>query len=162
MKKKDAKRIAAMVIAIMDELNICGSMAFVNTNNVTVYKKLYGNARPMTLAIAVNKGAESAYTGARTGALAKQIKDGKRTRELYGIPKKTFVPFHGGCPIYTKAGVLIGGAGFSEQTGITDERIIAAAIENCGFLSDTPVMKDIPHKKILKAAKKASKNLAKK
>jgi len=162
LKKKNAKKIVDFAIALMDELNICGAVAIVDTDDNFIDGVLHGAARPMTWAIATNKAALSAYTGARTGTTAKQIESGERTLELYGIAKQMNVPFPGGCPIYTKEGVHIGGAGFSEQTGITDQIIIAAAIEGCGFLSDTPIMKDIPEKKIKKATKKVKKKLAKK
>ncbi|MEA3322856.1 MAG: heme-binding protein, partial [Patescibacteria group bacterium] len=153
MKKKEAKRIVNFAIAIADALGISGAVAVVDTDNNFIDGTLHGYARPMTYAIATNKAALSGYTGARTGTTAKQIASGERTLELYGIAPEMNVPFPGGCPIYTKDGVLIGGAGFSEQTGITDERIISAAIEACGFLSDTPVMTDISQDVIIKAVK---------
>ncbi|XLQ20339.1 MAG: GlcG/HbpS family heme-binding protein [Candidatus Moraniibacteriota bacterium] len=162
LKKKTAKKIVDFAIAIADALGISGSIAVVDTDNNFIDGILYGHARPMTYAIATNKAALSGYTGARTGTTAQQIASGERTLELYGIDPEMNVPFPGGCPIYTKKGILIGGAGFSEQTGITDERIISAAIEACGFLSDTPAMTDISEKLIQKAVKKVKKKLKKK
>lgn len=154
LRKKDAAKIVDFTVALAKELEIFGSVAVVNQSGDFMSGDVIGKPRPTTYVIATNKADQSAYTGARTGTTAELVLSKQRTLRLYGIDPEKFVPFAGGCPIYTVRGILIGGAGFSEQTGVTDERIIAAAIEACGFLSDTPKMEDIPLEKIQKAAEK--------
>lgn len=156
LRKKDAKKIANFTVAIAKELGIAGFVVVVDRGLQYEIKKVQGIPRPVTEPIATNKANQSAFTGARTGVTAEAILKKERTLGLYGLNPEKFVPFPGGCPIYTLGGVLIGGAGFSEQTGTTDERIVATAIESCGFLSDTPKMEDIPLGKIIEAAKEVA------
>lgn len=162
LKKKQAKKIVDMVAAIMYELGIDGAVAVVDQDDNFIDGFIQGNARPITLAIATNKASQSSQTGARTGDTAKKIASGERTLELFGLDEKTFVPFAGGCPIYSKDGVRLGGAGFSEQTAVTDQRIICAAVEACGFLSNTPTFEDIPEEVIKSAVKRIKKREKKK
>lgn len=161
LRKKDAERIADFAAAITKELGIFGSIFVVNQERELKVERKVGAPFPTTGPIALNKANQSDFTGQRTELTAEMVLSGKRTLGLYGIDPEKFVPFAGGCPIYTQEGIHIGGAGFSQETAITDERIIAAAIEACGFLSDAPKRKDIPLEKIQKAAEKVKKRMAK-
>lgn len=162
LRKKDAKRIADFAAALARELGISGSIGVSNRKRKVMCERVVGQPRPMTRIIAINKARQPAYTGSRTSITAEAVLSGARTLGLYGIDSEEFVPFGGGCPIYTKEGAHVGGAGFSEETAVTDERIIAAAIEACGFLSEGPKQEDISEKKIRKAAKRVKEKLSKK
>lgn len=161
LKKKDADRIAEFAAAITRELGIFGSIFVVNQKRKLKAERKVGAPFPTTGPIALNKANQSAFTGQRTGLTAEMVLSRKRTLGLYGIRRKKFVPFAGGCPIYTKKGIHIGGAGFSQETAVTDERIIAAAIEACGFLSDAPKKEDISMERIQEAAEKVKKRMRK-
>ncbi len=114
--RKDAEKIVDSAIAIADTLGMTGSVVIVDTNDNFIYGILNGYESPMTYAIAANNAALSGHIDA---------------------------PFPGGCPIYTKKGVHIGGAGFSEQAGVVNKRIMSEAIEACGFLSYIPTTENI-------------------
>ncbi|KKP67949.1 MAG: hypothetical protein UR66_C0009G0039 [Candidatus Moranbacteria bacterium GW2011_GWE1_35_17] len=161
LRKRDAERIAEFAAALTKELGIFGRIAVSNCKQQVMAEKKVGSPYPVTRSIAVNKANQSAYTGMRTRITAEVVLSGKRTLGLYGIDPEKFVPFAGGCPIYTQEGIHIGGAGFSQETAVTDERIIATAIEACGFLSDAPKKEDISLEKIQKAAKKVKKRMKK-
>lgn len=149
---KEALMIINFVANMVESLKINGTAVIVDRGGIILAAICCGEARPMTFTIALNKALQAAYTGARTGDIAKKIASGERTMELYGINPKTFVPFAGGCPIYSKGGKLLGGAGFSEQTAKSDEDIVCTALENCGFASDTPLMSDVSSEEISKAS----------
>ncbi len=157
MKKRDflGHKEALMIINFLADmvarLKIDGTAVIVDRGGIILAAICCGEARPMTFDIALNKARQSAHTGARTGDIAQKISSGERTLKLYGIDPDKFVPFAGGCPIYSKGGKLVGGAGFSEQTAKSDEDIISTALENCGFSSDTPSMSDISSEEIIKA-----------
>ncbi|KKP57894.1 MAG: hypothetical protein UR60_C0004G0022 [Candidatus Moranbacteria bacterium GW2011_GWF2_34_56] len=161
LRKRDAKRIADFAVALTKELGIFGSIFVVNRERKLKAERTVGTPYPVTGPIALNKANQSAFTGVRTGLTAEMVLSGKRTLGLYGIDPQRFVPFAGGCPIYTKKGIHIGAAGFSQETAVTDERIIAASIEACGFLSEGPKKEDIPLERIQTAVKEVKKRMKK-
>jgi len=148
LDRQSAQEITGNVITICEELGITGTVIIVDRHGNLLDEYMIGDARHMTRQIAILKAKQSAYTGEKTGIIAKNIENGTRTLELYGINPRHFVPFAGGCPITDKKGNILGGGGFSEQTAQTDEHIIATAIRNAGFLADSPQRTDIPEDKI--------------
>lgn len=127
---------------------VSGSIWVVNKHRFPLSFGVAGEPREFTATIALNKARQAAFTGLPTKDIAEKIESGERPLELYGIRKEIYVPFPGGRPIYTAKGVLVGGAGFSELAGDSDDMFAFNGILQSGFLPQRNSEDDIAASRI--------------
>lgn len=127
---EEARMIADIIIELVNELELSGSIWIKNRFGALLTADVVGDANPLTQHIADLKAGQAAYTGTDTEVVGNNIKQGERTKGLYGLEQDTLVPFAGGVPIYhVETGILLGSVGFSQLSAESDRDIIHAAID---------------------------------
>ncbi len=110
----------------------------VDASGRTLFHLEMTGARKSAAAIAHLKAVQAAHTGHRTSETAKEVESGKITPELIGLNPRTFVPFGGGVPVWSKGGILLGGVGVSNLSAEEDEDVAILGVHALGFETKKP------------------------